>query len=233
MSAGVINSIKILELLAINKNGLSFSYLCSELKTTNSTTSRLLSQLVHLEWCRKNELGLYIVGEKFISAAYELNTQEKSLEKLLCKTVNSLAVESGQSAAFAIPDRNAFSFLCKKEIPESYLYIDINTLNFSCYNIFWQKIFINLDQYDQKKMLACARGDTNSFPHNIPKREASVHIDNGRKAVEAIYYNDQLLGALGVSFYDEELDCRMIALVQKFSYKISKLLKNGEWNNDL
>jgi DNA-binding IclR family transcriptional regulator len=116
----------VLNLLAANRKGLSFTVLKTTMDNMPSPTlSRLLKYLMADELVVKTTKGDYAIGTAFLELARK-TLNGYTLGEIIHPFVVELAETTGQSAAYAELTENAFVLRSKYEQPGSFHYIALN-----------------------------------------------------------------------------------------------------------
>lgn len=222
-ASGVRTSLALLKLVSEHADGVTFTELCNGLGgAPNATVSRHLRTLTEEDWIRKSADGKYLPARVFRTVC-ESVSEKNSRINLIRPEIEKLAEKTGHSAAFAESCGNGFVFRCKKEMPDSYHYIEIGEENRDPTNGFYltcqaktgENPNLTSNQIkDAKKRKEAQRGIKTAV-----QCKAWISEDKGRRFLCAMNHNGKFLGVVGVSMWPAELtDVRkneMLKIVEK------------------
>lgn len=212
-SAGLRQSLKIIQIVAHDSNGIAFSELRRRLDNLAApTVSRLLKVLISEEWLRKSDEGRYRPGPRLIDTAFGA-VGGRNRAALVQPIVERLAQETGQSAAYVELTEAGLLFRAKREMPESFHYINLGSVNAAVTNHGFG-------------LVALAYAPDSLREKFIPAEDATPEAATLRQALEAVRqagfgsYQDkglrlavpvraethgELLGVIGITLWPREL----------------------------
>ncbi|MDA3962706.1 MAG: helix-turn-helix domain-containing protein [Planctomycetota bacterium] len=127
-SPGLRHAIAIIELLAQEHQGQSFTTIRDTLGVQAPTASRILKVLLEESCIEKTTTGLYCLGTRMASMAQRF-CGGSPLVPLVEPLVEELAQASGESAAYVEWGASGITFRAKQEMPESYHYMAVGHTN--------------------------------------------------------------------------------------------------------
>lgn len=174
-----------------------------------STLARVLRLLAEEGWVSRSE-ERYLPATLLLQNACRLVSQISG-EEHLAPVVGRLAEASGQSAAFAKWHEVGIRFHAKREMPESFHYIDLGTLNrHNVYNAFNIVCLAYLPEA-QARRIAEAPQPLSSVFDSVEEFQSAVEAirrdrvyrcrDTVTRVVAPVFYRDTEIfaGAIGVS----------------------------------
>lgn len=213
---GLRKSLDILYLLSTRKSGLTFNGMRKLLNDSPSATlSRLLKVLIEEKWAEKSRDGTYTVGSVFSKAGYMIMGRKQKYVDI-DNIVKDLAKETKESAGYVEWVYHGFVFRCKEEMPDSFHYIDTETLNTE---IFTNGFGITCMAYVPDKQIrtfyaeedADKKVDLNEFFERTKKiRQEGFFIShdyNGIRFVSPVLVREEKIfaGVIGVSLSAKKL----------------------------
>ncbi len=121
-------ALSLVETLASEPDGLSFSELGASIGVSAASLSRLLKMLSSEGWVENGPSGEYAVGTRMMTLARHI-VGHWSEHEILEPVVQDLANATGHSACFARFANDAFTLTAKTEMPSSYHFIELFALN--------------------------------------------------------------------------------------------------------
>jgi DNA-binding IclR family transcriptional regulator len=116
-----------IRLCAQRGGGVSFSLFQEELQLSPATLSRLLAVLTDLQYLSKREDG-YRLGSRAVLLSEEIAAASRNDSIRLQPVIDALAEKTRESAAFfELDGKDRMIILCKREMPDSYHYMQLFT----------------------------------------------------------------------------------------------------------
>lgn len=182
-----------------------------------STLSRTITLLEEEGWIIQHKTGkeaAYIELSSDIKSLLCSYTSSFSSSLMVAPMVESLAMLTGESAAFAIWKGNGITFTAKQEMPESFHYIPLKQVNrFNFHNGFNVTCLAYMDSTTRAKLfnepqtqsLFTTIEDVEKITIDILNKGYLYWEDNAARITAPVFYPDSILaGVIGISFFNKK-----------------------------
>lgn len=213
-SPGLRSALAILTRLA-ESQGLPFTKLRKEVGLPAATVSRLLKVMAEEGWVDGGGQDPWRPGSAFRAAAWRL-APSADVVAIIQPVVDSLADVSKESTAFVEWAGDGFVFRAKREMPESYHYLEVGQRNRGVLDhVFGLVCLAHTDQAAWRRFAGLAKRrniDLESVLQTIVRSGDYTGQDKGHRVGHVVRaHNGAFLGCMGVTHIGTPLDDRQLA----------------------
>lgn len=222
---GLRRGLKVLEILAVSENGLTFNQIRDAFDDlVPSTISRLLKVLIDERMIKlDHRIKCYLLAERSHEIAY-LIEEKVPIHQKIQPYLDELAKESRLSSAFFQYKNEKAILMAKSEQPEAFHYAEIGTFPISIKHAFKQICFAHSPIKDQ------SHNFNQKQINQLKKLPLLINTEDDQdgltRIVAPLFKNNSKLfiGAIGISFY-QKFDKNKLTELGKQVEKISKKIR--------